>query len=234
MAAQAGKPPPVAHRARRFIQLFSGPAVALQIIRRVAGRFQRRTRRVTGVAAKWVFDFGMTHQAIRHQRQCCRRHSIRLLQAAMTGRARIGGIQIRANIAWRGKIAFRINGPRQQLGDISHLQMLLMAEMRHQCLRRRRDGHAVMALHASLLGGQVVVRSLRAGCGGDVTAHALQAQLQMQAMGKRRWRLRRAGQRQEQQPQRLENCGAGPRPALPEYAWAGRGPAPLTPAQGRL
>ena len=101
MAAQTSKTPPVAHRAGWLVEGFGGPAVPFQVIRCMTYRLQFGTLRMTRLAAEWVFDFGVAHQAIRHLRHGGRRHGIGFFHAAVAGGAGIRRVQVSANVAGR-------------------------------------------------------------------------------------------------------------------------------------
>src|SRR5437588_9749973 len=106
----------------------------------------------------------------------------------MTREARVRVVQVLANIArWR-KILPAIDRLCNHWPDITELQMLRMAEMREQRLRRLGNRDILMAGPADRQRRQVVVLDAGAVYDGCMTIRAIRFQLQMHAMGK--WRCR--------------------------------------------
>ena len=99
----------------------------------------------------------------------------------MARSARVLGIEVTPEIAGRGEVAFFINRVGDDLGDVSELQVLPMAEAGERGRFRLADRHALrVATGAGGLHRQKVIFHLGAGDGGRVAVRALGDHLEME------------------------------------------------------
>ena len=192
MTAHAGERPAVADHAGSLVQLEFARGVRVHKIRRVAGGLQAcDIFAVTSLTTERVLDLAVANQTIRHLRKRRMRYLVGFFQASMTCLAAIARIQVAANVAGRLQIVVLINRQCQQRRHIAHLQMQGVAEsgdaeVAGAVRGRGRNLGFPMAFQADFLSGQEVVLNARAGCGRWMTALALEFQLEMQPMRKRR------------------------------------------------
>src|SRR5438445_7263447 len=110
MAAQAPEAPPVAHRARRLIELCGGTAMRFEKIRRVVCGPELRPGAVAELATKRQLDLAVAHQAVRHLGHVCTAHRIRCVDAAMAGQACVRAVELPPNVTCCSKVLAGIDG----------------------------------------------------------------------------------------------------------------------------
>ena len=181
--------------AARLVELCIGTRMRFQKLRWMICRPEFRSGAVALLAAEGQLDLVVAYQAVGHLRKIRAAHRFGCVNAPMTGEARIGAVQVLANVAGRRKILNAIDRLCNHWRDVSKLQMLFMAEMREQRLGRLGNRDALMARPANSRRGQIVVFHARAMCDRCVTTGAIRFQLQMHAMRKRRSRGRRREKR---------------------------------------
>src|SRR5690242_12984852 len=84
------------------------------------------------------YNLCVADEAISHLRHRRRRDLLGLLQATVTGLARILGIEVSPNVPGWLEVNALIDGPGQYRRQIADLQMHRMAEMHHRNRQRRR------------------------------------------------------------------------------------------------
>jgi hypothetical protein len=143
---------------------------------------------VTGLAAIRSLDFGVAHQAIGHLRQVRLGHLAGFGHASMAGAACIAAIaaQMPPDIPGRLQVPFVVDGCRENARHVAHFQMQGVVEMSHPGGRWTRDDGILVTLVAELFGGKKVVRGPGAGERRTVARGAIQFELKMQTMRKRR------------------------------------------------
>jgi hypothetical protein len=188
MAAHAGKGAAVAHCAALFHDSLRRMFV-LEIRIVVVRRLQAGPLGIVALrATERRIDLIVTDQAVSHQRHIGVAHMIRGIDATMAGQARIGRIEMGAEVIRIGDVGLVIDG-----GDygrrygVPQFQVLGVTEMSERGRAGRPYGPAIVTRSTNRDGRQQVVRNRSTGGDGSVTVGALLLQLQMQLVRERRW-----------------------------------------------
>ena len=145
----AGKSPSMADRAGGLVELRIGTRVRFQKLLRMICRPEFRPGAVALLAAKGQLNFVVAYQAVGHLRKIRAAHRFGCVNAPMTGEARVGVVQVLANVPGSRKILPAIDRLGNHWRDIAEQQMFLVAEMDEQRLGRLGNRDILMARAAN-------------------------------------------------------------------------------------
>lgn len=176
----------MAQRASRFVQVHVCFAVQVHEVGHVAGGFELCHIGMAVLACEGRFDLRVAHETVRHLGQGGARHLVRLFESPVASLARVGGIEVPADVAGRLQVSLVVDGRSDVTRSIAHLQMERVAEFGNASRRRRGDLGVLVTLQTDPLGGQQVIFHSRTGRRGAVAIEASQPDLQVRTM--REWR----------------------------------------------
>jgi hypothetical protein len=158
------------------------------------GRFEVHRFGVAKLTTERWIDLGVTDEAVRHAGHGSGCDGVGFSQAAVTGFAGIGPVEVGTEIAGRQQIGLRIDRLGEDRCGVAEFQMGCMREAVERSAWRGRNRNILVAGEADFLIGEKIILHADALRGGRVALSAL-SQLGVETVRERPGRLRRGRDR---------------------------------------